>query len=302
MFKQCIKRKMIITSLALILLIITLTFPKTEDNLENITITYQKGNTSPLYLMNEDNLVARTNIPLKNEDVLEQAKEIITYLTINSSKANYLPIYFKAILPSKTKLLSIALQEDVLKLNFNKNLLDVDKKDSEKMLECLVFSLTEIKGIRGILIYVENELLDKIPHTNKALPYILTRDIGVNKIYNLTSLKNVSKTTTYYIAKEDENIYYIPVTILENNDKSKIEIVIEHLKSSPLTETNLISYLNASMELSNYEVLEQTVYLSFSPFLYEGIKEDDILETVKYAISLSMQDTLNVQNVVFTEE
>ena len=44
-------------------------------------------------LMNEDNLVARTNIPLKNEDVLEQAKEIITYLTINSSKANYLPIY-----------------------------------------------------------------------------------------------------------------------------------------------------------------------------------------------------------------
>lgn len=302
MFKQCIKRKMIITSLALILLIITLTFPKAHDDLENITITYQKSDTSSIYLMNEDNLVARTNVSLKNEDTLEQAKEIITYLTINSSKANYLPIYFKAILPSKTKLLSIDLQEDILKLNFSKNLLNVDEKDSEKMLECLVFSLTEIKGIRGILIYVENELLDKIPHTNKALPYILTRDIGVNKVYNLTSLKNVSKTTTYYIAKEEENIYYIPVTILENNDKSKIEIVIEHLKSSPLTETNLISYLNASAELSNYEVLEQTVYLSFSPLLYEGIKEDDILETVKYAISLSMQDTLNVQNVIFTEE
>ena len=302
MFKQCIKRKMIITSLALILIIITLTFPKAHDDLENITITYQKSDTSSIYLMNEDNLVARTNVSLKNIDTLEQAKEIITYLTINSSKANYLPIYFKAILPSKTKLLSIDLQEDILKLNFNKNLLDVEEKDSEKMLECLVFSLTEIKGVRGILIYVENELLDKIPHTNKALPYILTRDIGVNKVYNLTSLKNVSKTTTYYIAKEEENIYYIPVTILENNDKSKIEIVIEHLKSSPLTETNLISYLNASTELSNYEVLEQTVYLSFSPLLYEGIKEEDILETVKYAISLSMQDTLNVQNVVFTEE
>ena len=115
MFKQCIKRKMIITSLALILLIITLTFPKAHDDLENITITYQKSDTSSIYLMNEDNLVARTNVSLKNIDTLEQAKEIITYLTINSSKANYLPIYFKAILPSKTKLLSIDLQEDILK-------------------------------------------------------------------------------------------------------------------------------------------------------------------------------------------
>ena len=71
MFKQCIKRKMIITSLALILLIITLTFPKAHDDLENITITYQKSDTSSIYLMNEDNLVARTNVSLKNIDTLE---------------------------------------------------------------------------------------------------------------------------------------------------------------------------------------------------------------------------------------
>ena len=67
----------------------------------------------------------------------------------------------------------------------------------------------------------------------------------------------------------------------------------------PHEKTNLISYLNASTQLSNYEILESQVLLSFSPLLYEGLASDEILEEVKYAISLSMKDSLNVKDVIF---
>ena len=125
------------------------------------------------------------------------------------------------------------------------------------------------------------------------------RDIGVNKIYDIESVKNVTKTTMYYIAKEQDTSYFVPVTILENNDKNKVEIIIEHLKSLPNEKTNLMSYLNASTELSNYEILESQVLLSFSNLLYEGLASKDLLEEVKYSISLSIEDSLNVENVIF---
>lgn len=300
-FKQCIKRKLIITSLALLLLIITLTFPKATEDIENITITYQKKNEFPIFLVNEDDFVSRTTVVLKNEEILEEVKEIVLYLTEQSSKSAYLPVYFNPILPSGTKLLSLDLQDGILKLNFNKKILDIKEKDSRKMMECLVYSLTELEDVKGLIVYVEDDLLRVFPNTNEKIPDVLTRDIGVNKLYNLNSFKNVSKTTVYYISQKEDITYFIPVTILENNEKDKIEIVIEHLKTNPYAKTNLISYLKASTELSHYEILEQTVYLSFSPLLYEGISKEDMLETVKFSIALSLKDTLNVQNVVFTE-
>lgn len=302
MIRECVKRKLIITTFALIVFFITLTFPKVEEKIENVTISYQSGNTFPIYLLDKDNLVARTTLAMKETSTIEQAKEIITFLTINNSKSAYIPATFEPVIPNNTTLLSIDIQDQVLKVNFSKEFLNVAKGYEEKMIECLVYSLTELEDIKGVILYVEGNMLQKIPNTATALPSLLTRDIGVNKMYNLNSIKNVSKTTTYYIAKENDTIYYVPVTLLENNDNNKIEIVIERLKSNPSLRTNLMSYLNASTELSNYEILEETVYLSFSPLLYEGLANTEMTEVVKYSISLSLKDTLNIKNVVFTED
>ena len=62
-----------------------------------------------------------------------------------------------------------------------------------------------------------------------------------------------------------------------------------------------MSYLNASTELTNYEILEKEVTLSFNDYLYEGLANEELKEEVKYSISLSMMDTLNVETVTFLE-
>ncbi len=299
MIKESIKRKFIVTSFALLVFVLTLSFPRTKESTGVTSIAYQSGSTSPIYLLDESNYVARMNMHIDGNSPIDEARNRIETLTIGSKLANYIPTLFEPILPENTKILTIDLQDTTLKINFSKELLSIPKGLEEKMLECLVYSLTEIEGVKGIILFVEGNILEKLPNSDKSLPPLLTRDIGINKTYELSSIKNVSKTTIYYIAKTNQTSYYVPVTVLENNDKDKIEIIIEHLKSLPSEKTNLMSYLNASTELSNYEILESQVLLSFSNLLYEGLAAENILEEVKYSIALSIEDSLNVESVVF---
>ena len=303
MIKEHIKRKFIITTLALIIFIVTMSFPNTEEQIKNITISYSENiNNNSVYILDSSLMVSRIDMRIDAKTNIDMAKEIIEILTIQSQKSTYIPSFFEPVIPKDTKILCIDMQDNVLKINFSKEFLNVANSYEEKMIECIVFSLTEIDSIEGIIIFVEGSLLEKVPNTSTPLPPILKRDIGVNKVYNLDSLKDVSKTTTYYIKKNDDFAYYVPVTLLQNTDKNKIEIIIERLKGSYTENTNLISYLNASTELSNYELLEQEVILSFSSLLYEGLASEEIKEEVKYSISLSMKDTLNVKEVTFLDE
>ena len=149
------------------------------------------------------------------------------------------------------------------------------------------------------MIFIENTKLDKLPQSKINLPLTLTRDFGINKIYDLTNLKDTSKTTIYYIGKEDNVSYYIPVTKITNNPNNKIKIIIEELKSSPIYETNLMSYLASSVELLDYEQLENEISLSFNNAILSDLDEKNILEEVKYSIALSLKDTYNVENITF---
>lgn len=301
MIKEHIKRKFIITTLALIVFLVTMSFPSVEEEIKNNTISYTSGTSIPIYLLDPSTYVSRTEMNMMTNETENIAREIIEILTIQGKKSEYIPSLFTPVLPKDTKILSLDLQDTIIKINFSKEFFNVPLEYEEKMLECLVYSLTEIKEIDGVIIFVEGKLLEELPQSKKKVPPLLTRDIGVNKVYHLESLKNVNKTTIYYIAKNQNMSYYVPVTLLENNEKNKVEIIIERLKSLPTPKANLMSFLNASTELSHYELLEQEVILSFSDLLYEGLASDEILEEVKYSIALSVKDSLNVKEVTFVE-
>ena len=166
------------------------------------------------------------------------------------------------------------------------------------MLEAIIYSLTEIKDIKKIMIFVNGENLKYLPNSKKTLPLVLDRSYGINKVYEIESLKEVSRITTYYVNNTDSRIYYTPVTLITNNKKEKIEVIIENLKSSPTYQTNLISYLRASAILQKYEILENSINLSFNNEVL-SLEEDKIIEEVKYSIGLSIRDTYDINETIF---
>ncbi len=301
MLKKSALRRVMVSTIALIIVTVLYFFPTTEEYTPLAqNIEYVSVDETPIYLINPDYYVVRTNIITKSEDEISLAKELIEALTQGSDKKEYISEHFSQVIPQNTKILNISLDQGLLKIDFSKEFLNVEKDMEEKLIEALVYTLTEINGVEQIMIFVDGTKLEVLPQSKINLPNTLDRSYGINKVYDITSLKDLTKTTVYYIGEFNDLVYYVPVTKLENDKgNNKIEIIIDELKSSPIYETNLMSYLASSVELESYEELENQVTLSFNNAIFDDFNEKNILEEVKYSISLSIQDTLNVDEVIF---
>lgn len=301
MLKKSAIRRILTASIALVIVSILYFFPSSENFSTPSETHYVSTLETPIFLLNYDKYVVRTSIAIKSTEIIEKAKELISALTIDSEKKEYIPKNFEQIIPKNTKLLEISFDEKLglLKLNFSKDFLNVEKDKEEVLIESLTYTLTEISSVKSIMLFIEGNKLETLPQSNIKLPNTLDRSFGINKVYDITNIKDISKTIIYYIGKEEDITYYIPVTKISNNKNNKVEIIIEELKSSPIYETNLISYLASSAELLNYEMLENQINLSFNNEIFDDFNERNILEEVKYSISLSIKDTLGVEQVNF---
>lgn len=288
MLKKNALRRICISTFSLFIVLLLCIFPNNETSYPEEIISINEL-TMPLYIKDQNGYVARTNIIKKKDNDIEY---IINLLTKGSLYENYLPINFEPLIPENTKLLNYSLNDKVLKLNFSKEFLLVNENDEEKMIESLIYSLCELESIDKILIYVENKKLNELPNSKVKLPVSLDKSYGINKVYDIKSFKNVTKTTIYYASKTDDLTYYIPITKITNNDANAVEIIVKELKTSPIYESNLISFLNASYKLKNYEIMENSVNMSFDNKMLLNLNDENITEKVKYTLSLSIRDTL----------
>jgi germination (cortex hydrolysis) and sporulation (stage II, multiple polar septa) len=298
MIKKSSIRRICVATLTLFILLIIYFFPS-NDTIIKEHLSYITKDEMPIFLVDNKDYVARTSIVKNSSETIEQIKEIIEALTKNTKKSSYIRDGFKPIIPDGTKILDLKLEESILTINFSKELLNVVHCDEQKMIEAIIYSLTEIKDIKKIKILVEGKPLTNLPNSNKKLPEYLDKSYGINKIYNIDSIKETTKTTIYYLSKNKDYYYYVPVTKVSNEKTERVEIIIKELKSTPIYHTNLISYLAASANMTSYEMLENAISLSFNNYLIANIKEEDILEEVKYSIALSIRDTYGINEVIF---
>jgi len=177
MLKKFTFKKIAITSLLLLLAIILYNYP---EEINHISEPENKKSID-IYLIDNNNYVALTKKIINDSESSDLIENIINSLIINENNEN-LPQGFKAIIPEGTKLIDYELKDGLLKINFNKNFLDVSQESENKMIEALIFSLTTIKEVKNIMIFVEGERLLKLPNSNKTLDLYLNRNYGINKI------------------------------------------------------------------------------------------------------------------------
>ena len=301
--RMSIKKIMVSTTAVLILLIIYL-IPdnRKEIELKNDDIEYTYNNiTSAIYLVDRDDYVARTNIASCNCSDVDKARDLLEGLIIGGKKSGIIPNGFRSIIPPDTSILDINLENKMLTINFSKELLEVSESEEEKMIESIIYTLTSIKGIDKVIIKVEGNILTNLPHSRKTLPSVLDKSYGINKDYELVTINNIDSYTVYYVNKYNDNKYYVPVTKYVNKEENDpIKVIIKELSSSPIYETNLMSYLNASTTLNDYELIGNNLKLNFNELLLSDPDSNKILEEVIYTIGLSMNDAYdNLETVSF---
>lgn len=307
MLKRVFQKRLIMSTAVLFALLLLYMIPKQKlQGLKEVNgaVEYvdKMAATSVIYLLDSRNMVARTKVAIGEEEVEKKARDLLNVLIQNGEGESKVPNGFRAIIPSDTKILSIHYEENMIKVDFSKDLLNVKKENEEKIIEAIVYTLTSIDQVDRVILYVEGDVLTKLPQTGLNLPSTLDRSYGINKEYNLSSYKDVNQVTVYYVSKFDDETYYVPVTKYLNDDRDKIKIIIDELASSNLYTTNLMSYLNSNTKLLATEQEVDSLYLTFNPYIFSDFNEKNILEEVIYTISLSVGDNYDVQEVVFEVE
>lgn len=302
MFKKSSIKKICLAAFCLLLLFILYLFPKSKGVDQTFTpkTSYSVTNVKDvIFLIDKNDYVARVNISLKGEDLIEKVKSCLSYLTIGTDEAGLIPNGFKPIIPAGTKVLGATLEDGNLKVNFSSPFTSISDNEEIRMIEAIVYSLTGIEDVKSVTILVEGEILNKLPHSQEFLPNPIDRSYGINKSYDLDNIKGTSKTTMYYLSKYDGYYYYVPVTKVSNDKEEKIEVIIKELKSNPVYETSLMSYLNNETVLENYEVSKEGLTLDFNEAILSDVTNSDILEEVTYAINLSIKDNYDVKEVSY---
>ena len=295
MLKKKALKKIFISLSCLGVFLILYLFPTKEDELNSNIISSTETNV--IYLKDSNNYISRVSTILTSKTNIDKIKEMMEILTIDSNK--YIRNGFNKVIPKNTKLINITLEDKLVKLNFSKELLNVDANNEEKMIEAIVYSITSLENINYVSIFVEGKILNKLPNSNKKLETILDRTIGINKEFNITNIRDTTKTTIYYISKYNDYYYYVPITKIMNNNISKIEIIIKELTSSKMLDTNLMSYLNSNTELLSYNETDKSLLLNFNDSILTDINTNNILEEVTYSINLSIKDNYDINEVLY---
>lgn len=309
MLKKISIRKLIISFSALFTLFLIYLIPNNENDknkLEDIPQELEYVNndlvTSSVFLLDSYNMLGKTEVPVSSKDIESLAKELLEVLINGGANEDRIPNGFKSILPSDTKILSLKYDKDLIKVDFSKELLNTSKEMEEKVVEAIIYTLTSINGVNKVIIYVDGNILTKLPQTKINLPSILDRSFGINKEYDINSIKDINQVTIYYVNKNNDNYYYVPVTKYLNDDRDKIKIVIDELSGNSIYNTNLMSFLNSNAELISSEKKDDLMHLNFNEYIFSDIEEKNILEEVIYTISLSVCDNYEVKGVVFNVE
>lgn len=294
MIKKYTINKICVTSISLFLLLMFYLVPTSPSKEIKIDESITDKKEVVVYLMDNDYYLGRMIEYASYDNIIDLVNKKIDILINGSDELNE----FKPLIPKDTKINSIKIDKNNIYIDFSKELLNVNKYNEEIMIESIIYTISDINGIDNIYLSINKEPLKYLPKSKKEIPYPLNRSYGINKEYDIDSLKDITKTTIYFNKKYNDIEYLVPVTKVMNATSEKIDIIIEELKSIVNAQYNLNSYIDNNLEIVSHEINEDKMNLIFNEYILDKDKSV-LLEEVKYAIAESVFDNYDVNEIVF---
>lgn len=265
------------------------TIPTIKNNTNVLRTNLEITNTSNLsngyiYLLNKDNLLVKTNIYLEGTTTIDKVKSIVNYLTITNDN---LPSNLNNYLPKSTEINDLSIKDKVLSIDFSSEFTNYSSSNEKVIITGLVYSILELKQIESINLTVNNNQL-----SNYQNP--LTKNIGINNKYLFTNRNNINKVVVYYYDNTD-NYNLIPMTKYLNDNREKIEIIIDELKNTE--NEDIISLLNYNTKLISYTEESNVMFLNFNEYLLDN--DENITKKILNVIAYSVFDNYDVNMVMF---
>ena len=294
-------RKIFLTTLTVFILLTVFTITNYNNDNDNVLRTNLEIEdiaglkTNVIYLLNDEGLLVQDRVLLDGSSVEEKIEKLLINL-IEGSTCSFADGLSKVI-PKGTIIKNVMVGNKYVTIDFSKELLNVSEDKEKSMITAIVYSVMNLDDFLGVSILVEGDNLEEYPNSKEKINKILDKRIGINKNYDITSLNNINRVVIYYLENINDDLYYVPVTKYVNDDREKVNIIVEELASSYIYESNLMSFLNSNVSLIEYEEKDNIMSLNFNDYLFDG--NDKVLEEVLYSIAYSVFDNYDVSMVSF---
>ncbi len=164
------------------------------------------------------------------------------------------------LLPKGTKLLSIAVKNEVATLNFSKNYSNADGVEELLLRFSVVNTLCNIDGIKGVVIQVEGKgEISSV--TGKEIGVLTLSDIALD--VNDAELGKKETIVLYFPAKNGDSLIKERRSIEVQNTLSSEKTVINELMKGPKNE-NAKSSIPEGTKLIGIETKDNVCFVNFS--------------------------------------
>ena len=277
----------------------TVSYENEIEDAELAQASDETGIITELYLFDQHGYVVPTAVELPNTTSV--AKQALDYLVHDGPVTELLPSGFSAVLPAGTTVNSIDVSDRVATVDFSKEFANYDAALEGKILQSVVWTLTQFESVDRVVIQVAGRTLTEMPVAHTPVSKALTREIGINlETASISDVMNTYPVTVYFVKENEENSYYVPVTRrVPNAEKNELAAIVQELVQGPIPGSGLSSQFVVDASLIDLPVLENGVAtLNFNEFIYASIDDDKFVASgLLDSLVLSLTERVDVERV-----
>lgn len=246
-------------------------YPEYEDNLM-------------IFMMDKDEMLIPISIGIEEKMNLEESmKQVIEWMS-----HDFLFESFYSILPEQCQLIDVSIENNHADLIFNEELLNFAPEKEKKIIETLVWTMTQFDSISSISLWINEDKLIYLPYQNTKTTY-LTPSIGINNF--TSSVSELHDTIPVHIVYDkpiNGNLYKVILT-KRIEDKKEFSLLEEALFDEVMNQypyqKRLTMIQNGNLDNDVFHLyLDESVLLDESTL--DMTRLDNLLYTYFYTFNI----------------
>ncbi|RED64070.1 GerMN domain-containing protein [Cohnella lupini] len=254
-----------------------------------------------VYLLDPNGYLAPMTLRSNQEHTSPKssAEKAIGWMTSSKELENQLPPGFKPVLPEGTKVASVTEneEEESISVDFVGPLPGIAASMERKVIESLVWTLTELPGVNKVKLSVGGKPIQSLPASGLPVDAVLTRGLGINLETADDVQINRSMGVTLYFSSQsaDGEGYFVPVTRLITRQADPAKAALEQLILGPSNSPSLHAVLTSDMTIEKLTRMADTVNVALQDS--DWMPETPVPSEMMDALVLTLTEAAGVPQV-----
>lgn len=209
--------------LALITYLSVSFFPKEKDTASVVAEADQSA--VQVYLFDDEQTLVPVTFKMSPSSTLQdKIGMMMDYMDGTAHAESFYPIF-----QGECNITNISVENEVATLEFDEGFAQYDEDNELKVLESIVWGVTQFPEIKSVNIKYNGEVLTKMPLANTPVKTNLTKAMGINHFETATtSLFDSGEITVYYVKEIGGKEFFVPKSKrIPTSDPTTEEIVQE---------------------------------------------------------------------------